>query len=476
MFYGFLGLIAFAIWRSIDNWREGMFWLVVIAAVQDPVRKLVPGAPVTITLMVTLVQLTMAFTLLLSHTSWWQDFRGVFPNVARWMSWLVIACMPAAAISATYGPGSWILTVLGAVSYGLLFAMIFVGFYWPTSVVSIRRLLGSYCILSSVMLSGTLIEYLGLFPDLPILGTKALEADWVRYSGTDVLELIAGFYRSPDVMGWHAATTAIFAIILAMTARLKARWWWLALTLLPIAALFVSGRRKMVYMLPVFAVVMLLTYWRAGRTTKIVGFAAVLAVPLLGILMTSNWLGADSPFINYYGGNLGDVSDQLEGHSFRALVTTVQQSGFFGAGLGVAAPGSHTFSNIARPRVWQESGPSRVMVELGVPGFTVMVCTILALIRTAWSAVLKHVKANTPYAPYAASLLAFFLANLGSLLVSGQILADPFISAFVGITIGLVLSLVRVPAEVLQASYPTLFDRNYPTLEPTSDDWGSHSF
>ena len=470
-FYGFLALIVFATWRTLMHWREGLFWLVLIAVLQDPVRKMVPGAPAYITLMITPVQLTMVFMMLTSQPAWWQDFKESFPKVGKWLTWLVIACIPAAIISATYGPGSWMLTILGAASYGILFLMIFVGFYWPKSLVSIRRLLGFYYILSTVMLTNTLMEYLGLFPNLPILGTEAFEFDWVRYSGRDVLDLIAGFYRSPDVMGWHAATTAIFAVILAMTGRLRSRWLWLALIFLPVAALFVSGRRKMVYMLPVFAVVLLFTYWRSGRISKVLGLAGVLAVPALAVLIMSNfWLGPDSAFVEYYTGNLGDVSNQLEGHGFRAVLTTVRQSGFFGGGLGVASPGSHHFSHVAGPRVWQESGPSRVMMELGVPGFTVLLVAVWSLVYTAWRAVKKHIKANTPYAPYVAGFLAFFLANLGSLVVSGQILADPFISAFVGISIGLVLGLLRVPVEVLQQVHPEWFRRPQPALRPVVTD------
>lgn len=449
VFYCFLALILFSTWRTILRWREGLFWMILIAAIQDPVRKLVPEAPTYITLMITPVQLTMVFMMLVSQPTWWQGFKASFPAVGKWLTWFVIACIPAAIISATYSSGSWVLTLLGIASYGILILMIFVGFYWAKSLVSLRHLLGAYCILSTIMLTGTLIEYLGLFPNLPILGTTALEFDWIRYSGRDVLNLIAGFYRSPDVMGWHAVTTAILAVILAMTGRIKSRWLWLALTFLPIAALFVSGRRKMVYMLPVFAVVLLFTYWRAGRISRIIGLAGVLGIPTIALFLTSNWLIPDTTFIDYYTGNLGDVSSQVERHGFRALITTVQQSGFFGSGLGVASPGSHNFSNIARPRVWQESGPSRVMVELGVPGFTVLILTITSLVSTAWNNLQKHLKANTPYAPYAAGFLAFFLANLGSLVVSGQILADPFISSFVGISIGLTLGLMRVPVEVL---------------------------
>ncbi|MCC7097561.1 MAG: hypothetical protein IT472_10320, partial [Thermomonas sp.] len=40
----------------------------------------------------------------------------------------------------------------------------------------------------------------------------------------------------------------------------------------------------------------------------------------------------------------------------------------------------------------------------------------------------------------------FFIANVGSLTVSGQILADPFIASFLGLLVGVVLSIPRLDA------------------------------
>jgi len=61
-------------------------------------------------------------------------------------------------------------------------------------------------------------------------------------------------------------------------------------------------------------------------------------------------------------------------------------------------------------------------------------------------------------------LLAFFIANVASLTVSGQILADPFIAAFLGIMVGLLLSIVRLPPDV----YASRLAR--PSDELESDD------
>ena len=54
----------------------------------------------------------------------------------------------------------------------------------------------------------------------------------------------------------------------------------------------------------------------------------------------------------------------------------------------------------------------------------------------------------------AVGLFAFFLANVASLMVSGQILADPAIATLLGMSIGFVLSLAHAPAAPVRASSP----------------------
>jgi hypothetical protein len=60
---------------------------------------------------------------------------------------------------------------------------------------------------------------------------------------------------------------------------------------------------------------------------------------------------------------------------------------------------------------------------------------------------IAQAKLKTPQSPYASGLLAFFIANVGSLTVSGQVLADPFIASFLGFLVGLSLSVVRLRPE-----------------------------
>lgn len=442
--YALIGLIALGSLLALERWRYGLYVVVMIAAIQDPVRKLIPGAPGYL-VMATAPLLVMVIISLISHrSSWWREIAWRFPAIDRAMQIFIIACLPAIAISATYGPGSWMLTVLGILSYGTLLMLIVVGYHFPRRIDDIRKFLGFYCIVSAVMLIGGPMQYLGLWPDSLLLGTKAMEMDWIRYGTGYIVNMIAGFYRSPDVMGWHAAAVVMLSMILAMTARNTRRWLWLLLGAAAVIALLLCGRRKMVYMIPAFVVAIAALQLMAGGHKKVLARLGMVMIPLAALWLGRVWMGEDAEQIRYYTDNPKDTGVQLQRHGFDSLITTYDQAGFFGSGMGVATPGSHHLQ-VARPRVWQESGPSRVMVELGVPGLLALIFLLATILRTAWRVTRQHLRANSPVAGYALGLFAFFVANVSGLVVSGQILADPFVGAFLGLSVGMVLSLARVP-------------------------------
>jgi len=283
-----------------------------------------------------------------------------------------------------------------------------------------------------------------IWPDSLLIGTKALDFKWLRYGDGYIVNMIAGFHRSPDVMGWHAATVAMLSAILAGTKSGMRRWFWIAIGIIAIAALVLCGRRKMVYMLPLFAVSFSMIYALSGRK-KFTFKALFLGIgPLLILVFAGNFLGPDSEYVKYYTDSREGTINQAQKQGFDALIVTYNQSGFFGSGLGVATPGSHNL-NVARPRVWQESGPSRVLVELGVPGFLALVGLVFAILKSSWNVVREQQQINASQALYPLGLMAIFVANLGSLGISGQILADPFIAFFLSFMIGVVLSFAREP-------------------------------
>jgi hypothetical protein len=446
MLYVLVGLAVLFALRALAGWRLGVVLMVLLAAIQDPLRKFVPETPGWLAVATVPVFVAVLVSSSLRTRHWWADFRAAYPSIAGSMLVLALLCVPAALISLTYGADSWMLTLIGAFSYSVIFLALVAGFHYPRRLPEMRKLLGWYCIIHGIALTGALFEYLHWFPTWEALGSRALGFRWIRQHDGYTVEMISGFYRSADVMGWHAAAVAMMSFILGATARGRRRFGWGVLGTLALIALLLCGRRKMVYMLPVFLLALGWIYWQAGRSDRVLPFLVLLVLPLGGAWIVGDKLNEETSNIRYYSEASSETVDRLEMHGFGALMETYKQSGVFGAGLGVATPGAHHIK-AERPRVWQESGTSRVLVELGVPGALGMFAVMAAIVLNLWRVTLKQLHARTPVAPYAAGLLAFFLANVGSLVVSGQILADPFIAAFLGFLVGMNLSVERLAAQ-----------------------------
>ena len=459
----FLAMVVLFSLRAFLGWRTGILLMIFLAAVQDPLRKLIPGTPGWLVLATAPVFLAAIFTSTARTKNWWKEFRYCYPWIANSIKLLALLALPAAFISATYGAGSWMLTIFGAFSYSVIFFAIIAGFHYARSIAELRKALVFYCLAHGAALSGTFLQYSGLFDGWSMLGSEALGYSWIRWGWGYTVDMIAGFYRSSDVMGWHAATVSMLSLILARTARGNYRKLWLLFSVMAIIALLLCGRRKMVYILPAFLLAVAWVYWRAGRSGQVVAIIGMVAIPAVSVWMFSDFLEERSANLRYYRGEGISEStlDSIESHGFRAMYDTYDQSGFFGEGLGTATPGSHHLK-VERPRVWQESTSSRILVELGVPGTLGFLIVLVSIVLSLWKVAISQLRARTPQSVYAAGLFSFFLANAGSLAVSGQILSDPFIAAFLGFLVGLTLSVVRLRppehtrAKTVQSPFPAI--------------------
>jgi hypothetical protein len=434
-------MVVIATLRTFIGWRTGIFLMILMAAVQDPLRKLIPGTPSWLVLATAPIFLAMVASSMATSRRWFNEFGREYPNIVNWLLLLCLLCLPAAALSAGYGSGSWMLTIFGAFSYSIIFLAIITGFHFARSERDVRKMLSVYCLAHGVMLSGGYLEYMK-WVDWTVVGDSALGYHWIRWVPGYIVNFIAGFYRSGDVMGWHAAAVSTLSIVLAMTGKGKQRRLWLFLSAFAIGALMLCGRRKMVYMLPTFALALGWMYLQAGRSARVWAIAGLLAIPAASVWVVADWLGEQNTSLRYYTETSDETVDIFQSQGFRALNDTYDQQGFFGAGLGTATPGSHNL-RVDRPRTWQESTSSRILVELGVPGALGFLGVMVAILLALWKLTRRLLKAKVPQAHYVAGLLAFFLANVGSLSVSGQILADPFIAAFLGFLVGVALSFSR---------------------------------
>ena len=246
--YAFIGLVGLATALALRDWRRGVLLGIVVGLLQDPVRKLTPGTPAIMAVSSFPVWIAVLVRLRLSEPGAWRRLRQDWPRVARRMIIFVFLLLPAAAMAFQYGLGAWRLVVIGLMGYVAPLVGVVMGYSYTRSPAELRTLMVRYCALASLFMTGSLIEYAGLAPAWPAVGTETLGVHWVRYAGGGVFDLISGFFRSPDLMGWHAAALVMLALTLALASRGPQGLRWLVPATLAAVCLVISGRRKMVVM------------------------------------------------------------------------------------------------------------------------------------------------------------------------------------------------------------------------------------
>ena len=433
----FLASVAAAALIALRYWRAGIYLMIVFSAIQDPVRKMIPGAPAYLVLATVPLWAAIIVSAMTANPALWSRFRRAFPYLSSTLIVLVVALLPAAAKSATYGRGSWQLTLLGAFSYATVLFGLLVGFGFMRGARDLNHLVAFYCLVHGVMLVGGLLEHLDLVRS-PALGTQALGVLWIRTARHLVVPMVAGFYRSPDIMGWHAVMVLMLGVSLALVCRGWRRTFWVLVAAWAGISVMLCARRKMAFMLPMF--VLLLAWFhareRAGRS--LVGVSGALAlVAFFGFIMYAQVARTEEIEVFYFR-RYEDARERLTTQNLGALLRTYQQSGFFGEGLGTATQGRQHL-NVDKPKTWQEGGLARLLVELGVPGFLAALWVAYALIRSLRSLVHRFSLWRRDF-PLFAGLVAVLFANMATFVVSHQVFGDPFVNVFLAFLIGVALS------------------------------------
>lgn len=435
----FLVLVGLACAISVARWRLGPFLMIGVCMLQDPVRKMAPGVPGFLVLSAAAVWGATSLGALLSGDLRWRDFRSMCPHTAMAALVFIVLLVPSAIRSATYSPGSWQVTLIGLFIYGSLFVGIVMGIHYPTKPGDMAWLMGCYVLLAAAAVSGGLLESLGY--QHTALGTERLGHSWVTFRTGTRLQMMAGFFRGPDVQGWHAATVAMFAFSLAVAYRGLGRLFWVLLSVWGVLGVVVCARRKMLSMVVVFLVAYILLHVRHGRIRHLALVLMVLLVAGGGAYYAYGQTVADPHLERFYLSTLDTASGRVEAQGFWAVLETVKQAGFLGYGVGMATQGTQHI-NVLRPMAWQESGPTKLVAELGVPGTVGFLALAIALFLAGVSA-LGRTTGTAEY-PLFAALASFLMANMASAVVSAQILGDPFVAAFLSLSAGMLLAGLRV--------------------------------
>lgn len=425
----FFALLAMSAAAALLDWRRGWFLVLLCGTLQDPARKMTPGSPVVMSLSVVVVYAVMMFAGQEELKRRARELATRFGDLyIAFLMFLVTLGIAAVNGIVTFGFGLWKVPLLSLIIYTLPLPAVLVGYTWLREEKQLEKMFVFYAAMTSVLMIGTVLEYLNV--DSRALGTVALGGANLRWLPGLEIRMLSGFYRAPDIMGWHAATLTSIGIIMAMRrGSLSRAWPWIGVTAWGFLNCIISGRRKAVYMVGVFAVAFLWRYFRRLRVVEAVTFG-ILGIAMVLVVQNLMKDESTSVYARGTGASSAELVERLEG----GLGQTVVQFGFLGAGLGTATQGTqHLTSGMAFG--WQEGGLGKLALELGVPGLFAVALLGFVLLRLMLK-ISGHTDLPETSQVMRAGLFGMIGGDLATFLASAQAYSDPLLAVFTAFTLG----------------------------------------
>jgi hypothetical protein len=445
-----LTLIACA--AALSDLRKGLLMVLVIGAVQDPFRKLTPGAPTYYILW------SMAVFGVLVARAWSRGRVAPLRTLslysgslkALWAALVFVVLAEFAQSFARWGP---VVPVLGVIEWVMpLCAVLFgaglaatpdgLGFFfkWYSLIVTPVAL--------TIYLSPRFADtFAGLRDIGSFTGTEL-----IIYAQDTAFGSFSGLFRTGEIAAWHAATAAVFLIVLAQGSRSKLRW---GLTLIVVAllvgAIFLTGRRKMLMALTIFAALqaMASVTMRSRLGQKWVG----LSVIGLAAAFVPGFL-ADTEYV-YIGRGMSVFSslEERTGTAFDLARSAYGRAGVFGLGIGVFSQASR-YAGVELSDVVGgagEAGVGKIILELGIPGLILLMVITFRTSTLAWRVMLRMRRARDPALALVTPLAAYVMGQIATFTVATQVYGDPFVLIVLGLTTGclfhVLLSAIRRQAQ-----------------------------
>ncbi len=436
-------VVGVSVLVALQNWRLGLLLCVLVGALQDPIRKVTPDTPIYLTLAFVPIYVAMFVNLWMTHPVL-SDFFRHYQRAAVITFFVLLALAISSVQTLSYGLHAWQAVVLGLSFYIGWIPALFLGFFFlRRDYAELDRPLLLFGVITSVMLVGTLLEYVGVKFSAPWLGMVAYTGEWRRwYNETEWVAMMSGFYRSPEIMAWHAATLVIVSVYMLVRRPAWAALW-VPQAVWGVCCVLLSGRRKMIIMILIFAGVFALL---AEGRRRIGVLFYVLLVGVALAFVTSYFI--NERYIDTAESSFAVANKRVSGQTITGPLWLIAdeygKSRWFGYGVGTRAQGAqHLQIEFDVPQF--EGGLEKVLVELGI-GTVVMIAFAVFLVRISVLSFRRAWASRMDSTPMAA-LAGFLIANMLTYLVAFQVYGDPFIGFLLGFGVGLLLSAPRLVAQ-----------------------------
>ncbi|MEA2342507.1 MAG: hypothetical protein QOF63_676, partial [Thermoanaerobaculia bacterium] len=318
---------------TLVDWRRGWLMAILCGVLQDPARKLTAGTPVIMSISIVAIYVAVLFagqsTLQKEGREFSRRFSSLFGTLIFFFIFLFLAAINGLF---TFGLDQWKAPAMSFFLYLAPMPAVIIGYAFLQREEQLFDVFKFYSIVTSIAMIGTPLEYFRV--PWRALGTVAIGENMRFLTGLNV-RLLSGFYRGPDIMGWHAATLTMIGII--MTVRLqsfRSAWIWLVVSGWGFLNCLMSGRRKAIYMIAVFGAAFLWRYFRRLSAPKLIVFALI---SVIGLFVTTKL--SQNEESSAYTKSAYTTQEEVWGRLEGGVVGTVQETGIMGAGLGTATQG-----------------------------------------------------------------------------------------------------------------------------------------
>ncbi|MEA2413862.1 MAG: hypothetical protein QOI58_519 [Thermoanaerobaculia bacterium] len=440
---------------TLVDWRRGWLMAILCGVLQDPARKLTAGTPVIMSISIVAIYVAVLFagqsTLQKEGREFSRRFSSLFGTLIFFFIFLFLAAINGLF---TFGLDQWKAPAMSFFLYLAPMPAVIIGYAFLQREEQLFDVFKFYSIVTSIAMIGTPLEYFRV--PWRALGTVAIGENMRFLTGLNV-RLLSGFYRGPDIMGWHAATLTMIGII--MTVRLqsfRSAWIWLVVSGWGFLNCLMSGRRKAIYMIAVFGAAFLWRYFRRLSAPKLIVFALI---SVIGLFVTTKL--SQNEESSAYTKSAYTTQEEVWGRLEGGVVGTVQETGIMGAGLGTATQGVyHVISENSAATMlgWQEGGLGKLAMELGIPGLLAVAMFGLVMVLTMLK-ISAHPDVPGSSQLARAALFGIIAANIVEFMVSAQAYSDPVLTLLTAFFIGCMFATAtldeRLAAKAAADAVPT---------------------
>lgn len=446
----FAAFLALSASFTLVDWRRGWLLAILCGVLQDPARKLTPGTPVIMSISIVLIYVVVIFSAQTTLQRHAREFTKRFPALYGALIFVFVFLFLAAVNGLfTFGIDQWKAPAMSFFLYCAPLPAVIIGYTFLQREEQLFGLFRFYAGVTSIAMIGTPLEYFRV--EWRALGTVALGENLRFLTGLSV-RLLSGFYRAPDIMGWHAALLTMIGIVMALRARsLRSISVWMLVTGWGFLNCLISGRRKAFYMIGVFVLAFFWRYFRRLTMPQVVSFG------LAGILM----LGVTAKISqneesSVYTKAAYTTEDELWGRLEGGLSGTVEQAGIMGAGLGTATQGVYHVlrEDTGTTLGWQEGGLGKLAIELGVPGLLAVVILGLTMFVTMLK-ISGHPDVPGSSQLARAALFGIIVANVIEFMVSAQAYSDPVLTLLTAFFVGSMFATAALDERLAEAEAAT---------------------